>query len=148
VGRGDSARGNTHGGGVRRGLEPRRDAGTRLAKTLLAGLGEWYDQPIQFIGHSLGAAVNVYAMRVFLEKAVRVSLAQFTALDRPHHVDDIPGAGEDIEHYRFDADSFARVLPVDRPAWICGSTTTTPSTVPPGPRSASGRTAPSTTTPA
>jgi len=69
------------------------DAGANLAKELLKpeNLGPNYTGKIHFIGHSLGTIVNAYAARLFLEKAVGVEEAQFTALDRPDHVKKIPG---------------------------------------------------------
>jgi len=67
-----------------------KNAGVALANKLIALLGSEYSQPIHFIGHSLGAAVNAYAARLFLQRADDVLLAQFTALDLPHHVEDFP----------------------------------------------------------
>lgn len=71
-----------------------KNAGSLLAKNLLTLLGEDYEAPIQFIGHSLGTAVNAYAARDFLATATMVKKAQFTALDRPDEIywpDAIPG---------------------------------------------------------
>ncbi|MFB3788913.1 MAG: hypothetical protein ACE15F_21340, partial [bacterium] len=68
-----------------------QDAGETLGKQLLQYLGSSYSHKIHFIGHSLGTAVNAYAARTFLTKATGVKEAQFTALDRPHHIGIIPG---------------------------------------------------------
>jgi flagellar hook assembly protein FlgD/uncharacterized membrane protein len=95
-----------------------QDAAVTLTKELLDTLGENYNQPIHFIGHSLGTAVNAYAARAFLNKALNVTTAQFTALDRPHHVDKIPPNIPSLEwvedQYGYDADFFAVTLPFSR----------------------------------
>ena len=65
------------------------DAGANLARQLLDLLGEDYREEIHFIGHSLGTAVIAYAVRLFLERS-EVTLAQFTALDRPDRIDELP----------------------------------------------------------
>jgi len=67
-----------------------QDAAIFLAKDLLSLVGNNYNKSIHFIGHSLGTAVNAYAANLFLKNALEVKQAQFTALDRPHHVNDIP----------------------------------------------------------
>lgn len=87
------------------------DAGTRLATELSFAVGPDYSQPIHFIGHSLGTAVNTYAARAFLLANPKVRLAQFTALDRPHHVAKICGmtSGEQ-KTYGYDSDFFAANL--------------------------------------
>lgn len=74
-----------------RGKQNVPDAGAALAKLLLGDdvLGPGYSQPIHFIGHSLGTAVNAYAGRLFLQNAPGVEVAQFTVLDRPDHIDAI-----------------------------------------------------------
>lgn len=61
-------------------------AGSDLASKLINLLGREYDQPIHFIGHSLGTVVNAYGANLFLKNVLRVHKAQFTALDYPHHV--------------------------------------------------------------
>ncbi|GIU77538.1 MAG: hypothetical protein KatS3mg005_0776 [Bryobacteraceae bacterium] len=65
-------------------------AGTSLAIRLLDSLcPEWRDSgckytgKVHFIGHSLGTVVNAIAVNEFLKRAPRVTLAQYTALDRP-----------------------------------------------------------------
>jgi hypothetical protein len=89
------------------------DAGARLARDLLARLGSGYGQPIHFVGHSLGTAVNAYAARAFLAAAPGVPVAQFTALDRPHDVTKIPAVtAADERLYGLDADFFALNLPL------------------------------------
>lgn len=92
------------------------DAGLRLASELLEALGRSYDQPIHLIGHSLGTAVNTYAATALLDQLPNVAIAQFTALDRPHHVTKICGIS-DAEEQRlgFGADFFAMNLPFERP---------------------------------
>lgn len=68
-------------------------AGMMLSTLLRTGLnrpGQDYDQPIHFIGHSLGTVVNTYAAQDFLKKETQVKYAQFTALDRPDHTSQIP----------------------------------------------------------
>lgn len=67
-----------------------KDAGADLAQRLLRLVGANYDRPIHFVGHSLGTVVNAYAANGFLKAAAQISIAQFTSLDRPHHVNDIP----------------------------------------------------------
>lgn len=92
------------------------DAGIRLARELTGLLGSDYQQSIHFIGHSLGTAVNTYAARRFLNTATGVQKAQFTALDRPHHIERIPGlTNEEVGFYRFDQNFFANILPITRP---------------------------------
>jgi len=92
-------------------------AGAYLGKELLTALGPDYQESIHFIGHSMGTAVNTYAARLFLNYADQVKSAQFTSLDRPDHIEQIPGFnglfGDDEEKYRFDSDFFAVNLPTD-----------------------------------
>ncbi len=91
------------------------DAGIRLASELITALGPAYNKSIHFIGHSLGTAVNAYAASVFLKEVPTVKLVQFTSLDRPHHIDKIPGL-DDLEEslYGYDANFFSSVLPISR----------------------------------
>lgn len=92
------------------------DAGIRLASELFRALGPTYEMPIHFIGHSLGTAVNAYAAGAFLNEAPRVTRAQFTALDRPQHIDKIPGLnGQDELLFGYNPDFFSSVLPISRP---------------------------------
>ena len=87
------------------------DAGVALASVLLNELGTDYSQPIQFIGHSLGTAVNAFAASTFLGNASEVLDAQFTILDYPNHVDDIPRCDSQCEdRYGFDEYFFAALL--------------------------------------
>ncbi len=67
------------------------DAGQNLAMVLQQRLGFDYGQPVHFIGHSLGTAVNAYAARAFLSNAPNVTTAGFTILDYPDRVEKIPG---------------------------------------------------------
>lgn len=55
--------------------------GSKLGNELLPLLGGSYDQPIQFIGHSYGTAVNAYAIDTLL--AHGISVTQETMLDAP-----------------------------------------------------------------
>ncbi|MCI5120478.1 MAG: hypothetical protein D3908_04640, partial [Candidatus Electrothrix sp. AUS4] len=87
-------------------------AGKQLAVELENLLGKDYHQPIQFIGHSLGTAVNAYAARIFLKKATGIPKAQVTILDYPNNVSKIAlMTDEDERLYGFDDNFFARVLP-------------------------------------
>lgn len=92
------------------------DAGVRLASLLAEELGASYDKDVHFIGHSLGTAVNSHALSTLLDALPNISAAQFTALDRPHHlVNKICGltASEEAVH-GFDGNFFSNVLPVGR----------------------------------
>lgn len=62
------------------------DAGRRLAHELIRGLGSDYNKPIHFVGHSLGSVVNTHAAFAFLNEALSVTEAQFTALDAPNRI--------------------------------------------------------------
>lgn len=92
------------------------DAAANLAKRLFEELGPGYSQPIHFIGHSLGTAVNAYAAREFLNLQPGVKKAQVTILDYPNLIENIPGIGEkEADIYGFDENFFASVLPVSKP---------------------------------
>ncbi|NOR69533.1 MAG: hypothetical protein GQ532_07535, partial [Methylomarinum sp.] len=99
------------------------DAGQELAVGLMEALGEDYAQPIHFIGHSLGTAVNAYAARAFLEKAKSVRPVQFTALDRPDNIRKIPLTTLPLfpppdwfeKVWGFPENFFGCVLPTDNP---------------------------------
>jgi hypothetical protein len=82
-----------------------QDAGAKLADLLIERLGPGYDQPIHFIGHSLGAVVNAHAARQFLSVTPGVRLSQFTILDYPSRT---PGGTADAPPIR--ADFFATLL--------------------------------------
>ena len=91
------------------------DAANMLAKKLWKALGENYAKPIHFIGHSLGTAVNAHAARLLLNWETNVTLAQFTALDRPDHVNKMP-PGENIENeWGFGSKYFGLILPTNLP---------------------------------
>jgi len=95
------------------------NAGTRLAQLLLGSLGANYQQPVHFIGHSLGTAVNAYAVNALTQQASQIPQIQFTALDRPDRVGIICGLTErDEAIFGFDRDFFSRVLPMDHPGLI------------------------------
>ncbi|MFN0170922.1 MAG: hypothetical protein ACKV22_31280 [Bryobacteraceae bacterium] len=108
------------------------DAGIRLANQLIEHLGKGYSGKIHFIGHSLGSIVNTYAAATFLNQMPYVKDVQFTALDRPNHVDKLPfhdgfcpmgmssQACDDffVDHYGFDRNFFATILPVTRAGLI------------------------------
>ncbi len=81
-----------------------QNAGRLLANLLLEKLGNDYNKEIHFIGHSLGTVVSTYAAGDFLGKALRVTKAQFTALDRPHYVHRIPGTTSLTDPDKFDRD--------------------------------------------
>ena len=90
------------------------DAGERLARLIEEELGTQYNQPIHFIGHSLGTATNAYAARRLLND-LPVTRAQFTILDYPNHVTKILGLSDKEEgFYGFDADFFATILPINK----------------------------------
>ncbi|MCI5192824.1 MAG: hypothetical protein D3915_06805, partial [Candidatus Electrothrix sp. AU1_5] len=91
------------------------DAGTRLGKQLIEDLGSNYDGKIHFIGHSLGTAVNAYAVRYFLDhnSSARV---QMTILDHPNRVSKIGKLLTDMstkeeKQWGFNEHFFANVLP-------------------------------------
>ncbi len=92
------------------------NAGMFLAKELDERLdGTTYEESIHFVGHSLGTVVGAYAASRFLEKAVNVGLpqkgsAQFTALDRPHHVIRLGFWPWEESIYGYDENFFAGVL--------------------------------------
>jgi hypothetical protein len=103
------------------------DAGHQLASLLIGALGPNgnYTHKIHFIGHSLGTVVNTYAAKEFLKVEANVEKAQFTALDRPDHIDNIPGSTESggwsgcipscfETVYGFDKTFFASQLPTQR----------------------------------
>lgn len=60
-----------------------QDAGVDLRNQLLRRLGPDCNQPIHFIGHSLGTVVNAYAAATFLPSAKSVAYVQFTASGSP-----------------------------------------------------------------
>lgn len=91
------------------------DAGLRLASELRHALGSGYNKEIHFVGHSLGTAVNTYAATALLDQLPSVTKAQFTALDRPHHVTKICNMSDTEERiYGFNSDFFAMNLPLSR----------------------------------
>jgi hypothetical protein len=66
------------------------DAALALGNKLVEQLPH-YDQPIQFIGHSLGSVINALAANYFLTlPEINVPAAQLTILDRPQHIGKIP----------------------------------------------------------
>jgi len=104
-----------------------RDAGFQLANVLIKALGVdgTYSHKIHFIGHSLGTVVNTYAAEEFLKKEPNIQGAQFTALDRPDHINKIPHCSSESatvfkiptcygsnfrDLYGFDSDFFAAHL--------------------------------------
>jgi len=96
------------------------DAGERLARLLKEELGPNYSQPIHFVGHSLGTAVNAYAARNLLG-SLPIARAQFTILDYPNHIADRNIFGgidrltqEEENLYGFDSDFFTTLLPLQR----------------------------------
>ncbi|CAK8712589.1 hypothetical protein GMJAKD_01850 [Candidatus Electrothrix aarhusensis] len=90
------------------------DAGTRLGKQLIKDLGGDYSGKIHFVGHSLGTAVNAYAVRHFLDNNTAATV-QMTILDHPNRIsrigllDDM--SDEEEKQWGFDHDFFASVLP-------------------------------------
>ena len=60
------------------------DAGIALGKFLKENLGTSYNQPVHFIGHSLGTVVSANAAKLFLGIAKNVPMAQITLLDYPN----------------------------------------------------------------
>lgn len=119
------------------GWEPRADeyikarrgvfnAGKKLGKKLLDDLGKnvyglsTYAGTIHFVGHSLGTAVNAYAIRFLLDHSLLknnpTAKVQMTILDHPNRVDRIGIAGSRMtpdgeKRWGFDKDFFATVLP-------------------------------------
>lgn len=89
-----------------------KDAAARLAQELFLALGDLYDKPIHFIGHSLGTAVNAYAASALLNELPRVEQAQFTALDRPDRIfPEICGISiTEARLFGFDENFFGTVL--------------------------------------
>ena len=67
------------------------NAAEAVALRVVRLLGNDYAEPIHFIGHSLGTAVNARAAALILTQLHNVKRAQVTALDRPHHINKIPG---------------------------------------------------------
>ena len=63
-------------------------AGIKLGKKLLEELGKDYTGRIHFVGHSLGTAVNAYAVEYFIKNAPNATV-QMTMLDHPNRVDRI-----------------------------------------------------------
>lgn len=59
------------------------NAGIFLAAKLHDVLGIEYNQPVHFVGHSLGSIVSAIGLRTYLANSPNVLTAQFTALDRP-----------------------------------------------------------------
>jgi uncharacterized repeat protein (TIGR01451 family) len=83
-------------------MEARRyvtTAGYDLGQRLLQALGSDYQQDIQFIGHSLGTAVNAVAAGYFLSNATHVPRARFTALDRPDNLYGLSINGFDADYF-------------------------------------------------
>jgi pimeloyl-ACP methyl ester carboxylesterase len=102
------------------------DAGRRLGKQLIEDLGSDYSRKIHFVGHSLGTAVNAYAVRYFLdnltEEARNNVTIQMTILDYPNRISKIgvlPAviglwpdlSREEQKQWGFDEYFFADVLP-------------------------------------
>lgn len=73
-------------------------AGIDLGKKLIAALGENYSGKIHLIGHSLGTAVNAYAVNYFIEKDPHATV-QMTILDYPNRVDRI-GTGIKLMNWK------------------------------------------------
>ena len=101
------------------------NAGARLAHLLFDALGPTYAQPMHFIGHSLGTAVNAHAASGLLDALPDVTLVQFTALDRPHHIMGVTSAGVPVSGicgltqqqesiFGYDENFFASILPISR----------------------------------
>lgn len=105
-------------------------AGIDLGKKLVAVLGTDYIGKIHFIGHSLGTAVNAYAVEYFI-KNVHSATVQMTILDHPNRVDRI-GTGvklfpvivenemssNDEKMWGFDKNFFANVVEeINDPDW-------------------------------
>ncbi len=95
------------------------NAGIRLGQELLQDLGSTYTGKIHFIGHSLGTAVNAYAIRHLLDNNF-VGTIQMTILDHPNRVDRIGVGGinggdemsaDGEKRWGFDHNFFATVLP-------------------------------------
>ncbi|MHB8808740.1 MAG: alpha/beta hydrolase family protein [Desulfobulbaceae bacterium] len=90
-------------------------AAEQLAGLLGKNISVMYTGKVQFIGHSLGTAVNAYAANMFLKKAVGVTDAQVTILDYPNNkrVSKILGMSDkNANTYGFDKNFFASTLPV------------------------------------
>jgi PKD repeat protein len=99
--------------------ENTQDAGHQLATKLLAALGNNYNQPIQFVGHSLGSVVCGLGAVEFLQNEPKVTQVQLTVLDRPDHVDkllDTSPFPNFESRFGFDSSYFPRLLrPAIRP---------------------------------
>lgn len=91
------------------------DAAANLVKRLFEELGHEYNQPIHFIGHSLGTAVNAYAARDVLNLMPNITKAQITIIDHPNLIENIPGISPaEADVWGFDDNFFASVLPINR----------------------------------
>lgn len=88
-------------------------AGAKLAKQLECVLGVDYNKKIQFVGHSLGSAVNAWAARTVLRRLKNIPEAQFTALDRPHHISRIAFAADGPELQAWATGNVGNVLTTD-----------------------------------
>jgi hypothetical protein len=90
------------------------EAGRKLAAALARRLPANFNQPIQFVGHSLGSVVCGKAAAQFLKQAeaANVTKAQVTVLDRPDHINKLPGDSQlrDFEQQAFDAQFFSALL--------------------------------------
>ncbi len=91
------------------------DAGKRLGEMLIEDLGSSYSGKIHFVGHSLGTAVNAYAVRYFLKHNTAAKV-QMTVLDHPNRVSKIgilltDMSNDEAKQWGFDENFFAGVLP-------------------------------------
>lgn len=90
------------------------DAGRRLGEMLIEYFGSDYAGKIHFVGHSLGTAVNAYAVRYFLDHNSAAKV-QMTILDHPNRVSKIglldDMSNDEAKQWGFDQNFFAGVLP-------------------------------------
>jgi hypothetical protein len=80
-----------------RARERTPDAAGRLVGLLSTALGSDYSRPIHVVGHSLGSVVGALTFRELM-LLYPSAKGQFTALDRPDHIDDrLVGADAEAE---------------------------------------------------
>ncbi|MCI5116787.1 MAG: DUF1566 domain-containing protein [Candidatus Electrothrix sp. LOE1_4_5] len=113
----------THSGMSRKGyIDARKNvfvASDILAERLIKRLGRNYDGKIHFIGHSLGTAVNAYAVKK-IRHDMQNATVQMTILDHPNRVarigtwvvwDDITVLFGGEKKYGFSKNFFVNLLP-------------------------------------
>ncbi len=103
--------------GAKRYIE---DAGASLAKELRVRLDPDltgnFNGNLDFIGHSLGTGVIAHGIKEFVSltrthNGDKRLFIQFTALDRPHHIERLECDERETAQYRLDSDFFCAVLP-------------------------------------